>query len=71
VIMVYNYNLLTKLGGRVFPGVEQPITDVSAAGAAAAPARGLPSRLAADHEELLAKQPPEHWQPQVRPGHPR
>jgi hypothetical protein len=36
VIMAYNYNLLTKLGGnKVFPGNVQPITGVSAIAAAA------------------------------------
>jgi len=34
VIMVYDYNLLTKLGGRTFPGHVRPISGVSAAGPA-------------------------------------
>jgi hypothetical protein len=56
VIMVYDYNLLTRLGGRGLPGPHQR----------ASPG-GSGRRLAGHHQELLAEQSPQHRHPEVCP----
>jgi len=54
LIMLYRYNLLTRLRGAAFPSREL--------------ISGPASLLARDEEELLAEQPPQRWRAEVGAG---